>query len=238
MAPADPRQRLLPEAKKRGRRFAADVVLLETDAPAGADEFLTVHDRDQLDRGFRRLAADQGPSWYSTTASGDHARGRRPPGHSPRDGEVPIVLATGAIRAALEADARNADPRPGAAGMTRLAIPKPCSPPISRIGMDVLPDRVDGRRHGQGPSNSPAGRAPAVAPPASVPDRLCRRDGRRNGHRRNAFFVIQRGQPAILGPAPTASPSASPANPPSRRRPYRCHRAPWRHRHRSPRAPS
>ena len=44
---------------RRGRHYAVDVVLLETDAPAGADDYLTVHDRDQLDRGFRRLPPDQ-----------------------------------------------------------------------------------------------------------------------------------------------------------------------------------
>src|SRR5215204_753654 len=39
---------------RRGRHFAADVVLLDTDAPTAEDEqLLTVHDRDQLDRAFR-----------------------------------------------------------------------------------------------------------------------------------------------------------------------------------------
>ena len=44
---------------RRGRRFAANVVLLETDAPVSNDEYLAVHDRDQLDRGFRRLPPEQ-----------------------------------------------------------------------------------------------------------------------------------------------------------------------------------
>ena len=44
---------------RRSRRFAANVVLLETDESAVGDEFLTVNDRDQLDRGFRRLPPEQ-----------------------------------------------------------------------------------------------------------------------------------------------------------------------------------
>src|SRR4029450_3857763 len=44
---------------RRGRHFASAVVLLATAAPPAADAFLPVHDRDQLDRGFRRLPPDQ-----------------------------------------------------------------------------------------------------------------------------------------------------------------------------------
>src|SRR4029077_19919949 len=45
---------------RRGRHFATDVVLLDTDAPtADEDGLLTVHDRDQLDRGFQRLPPEQ-----------------------------------------------------------------------------------------------------------------------------------------------------------------------------------
>jgi DNA-directed RNA polymerase specialized sigma24 family protein len=57
---------------RRSRRFAANVVLLETDAPASGDEFLTINDRDQLDRGFRRLPPEQ---------ARNPGRGHPEPGH-------------------------------------------------------------------------------------------------------------------------------------------------------------
>lgn len=44
---------------RRGRHFRAAVELLETDQPAVTDDVLTVHDRDQIDRGFRRLSPEQ-----------------------------------------------------------------------------------------------------------------------------------------------------------------------------------
>jgi RNA polymerase sigma-70 factor (ECF subfamily) len=44
---------------RRSRRFAANVVLLETDEPTAGDGYLTVDDHDQLDRGFRRLPPEQ-----------------------------------------------------------------------------------------------------------------------------------------------------------------------------------
>lgn len=44
---------------RRNRRHAANVVLLEMDGPTGRDDFLSVNDRDQLDRGFKRLPPEQ-----------------------------------------------------------------------------------------------------------------------------------------------------------------------------------
>ena len=92
---------------RRGRRFAADVVLLETDAPAAGDEFLTVHDRDQLDRGFRRLPPEQRAVLVFHYALGltvpevaDHL------GIPLGTAKSRLSYATAAIRAALEADAR------------------------------------------------------------------------------------------------------------------------------------
>lgn len=92
---------------RRGRRFAADVVLLETDAPADADAFLAVHDRDQLDRGFRRLPAEQ-----RAVLVFHYALGLTVPAVAEHLG-IPLgtvksrlFYATAAIRAALEADAR------------------------------------------------------------------------------------------------------------------------------------
>lgn len=44
---------------KRERRLAANVRILPMDIPAATDDFLSVADRDQLDRGFRRLPPEQ-----------------------------------------------------------------------------------------------------------------------------------------------------------------------------------
>lgn len=98
---------------RHGRHFAADVALLETDAPADTDAFLdaaaflTVHDRDQLDRGFRRLPPDQRAVLVFRYGLGltvpevaDHL------GIPLGTAKSRLSYATAAIRAALEADAR------------------------------------------------------------------------------------------------------------------------------------
>ena len=96
---------------RRGRHFAADVVLLETDAPASADEFsrilILIHDRDQLDRGFRRLPPDQRAVLVFRYALGltvpevaEHL------GIPLGTAKSRLSYATAAIRAGLEADAR------------------------------------------------------------------------------------------------------------------------------------
>ena len=46
------------EARRR-RRWAGNVRVLPVDGPAGADELLSVVDRDALDRAFRRLTVEQ-----------------------------------------------------------------------------------------------------------------------------------------------------------------------------------
>jgi RNA polymerase sigma-70 factor (ECF subfamily) len=43
----------------RQRRLVANLRLLPADHPAGSDDFLSVADRDQLERGFRRLDPQQ-----------------------------------------------------------------------------------------------------------------------------------------------------------------------------------
>lgn len=95
------------EARRR-RRYAANVVLLEHDGPAAADQYLTVHDRDQLDRGFRRLPPEQ-----RAVLVFHHALGLTVPEVAEHLG-IPLgtaksrlSYATAAIRAALEADARS-----------------------------------------------------------------------------------------------------------------------------------
>ena len=93
---------------RRGRHFRTDVVLLEADAPtADRDDFLTVHDRDQLDRGFRRLPTEQRAVLVFHYALGltvpevaDHL------GIPLGTAKSRLSYATAAIRAALEADAR------------------------------------------------------------------------------------------------------------------------------------
>jgi RNA polymerase sigma-70 factor (ECF subfamily) len=92
---------------RRNRRFAANVVLLETDEPVANDGYLNVHDRDQLDRGFRRLPPEQRAILVFR-----HALGLTMPEVADHLG-IPLgtaksrlSYATAAIRAALEADAR------------------------------------------------------------------------------------------------------------------------------------
>jgi RNA polymerase sigma-70 factor (ECF subfamily) len=46
------------EARRR-RSWAANVRVLPVDGPAGADDIVSIDDRDQLDRAFRRLSAEQ-----------------------------------------------------------------------------------------------------------------------------------------------------------------------------------
>lgn len=43
---------------RRTRRWAPNLRLLPADEPAGGDGLSSVHDRDQLERGFRRLSID------------------------------------------------------------------------------------------------------------------------------------------------------------------------------------
>ena len=44
---------------RRGRRWAANVRVLSVDEPARSDDYVSVVQRDQLDRGFRRLPPEQ-----------------------------------------------------------------------------------------------------------------------------------------------------------------------------------
>ncbi|MBF8289173.1 MAG: polymerase ECF-subfamily sigma factor [Chloroflexi bacterium] len=61
---------------RRGRRWAANVRALPIDGPAAADDFITVAQRDQLDRGFRRLPPEQRAVFVFH---------HYPAGHSPAD---------------------------------------------------------------------------------------------------------------------------------------------------------
>ena len=103
-------QRMLVHAcyaeARRGRRH--DVVrILPVDAPTGDDDVLTVHHRDELDRGFRRLPPEQ-----RAVLVFHHYLGLTVPEVAERLG-IPLGTAksrlhyaTAALRSALEADAR------------------------------------------------------------------------------------------------------------------------------------
>ena len=92
---------------RRSRRIAANVVLLETDGATARDEIGIVHDRDQIDRGFRRLPPEQ-----RAVLVFHHALGLTMPEIADHLG-IPLgtaksrlFYATAAVRAALDADAR------------------------------------------------------------------------------------------------------------------------------------
>ena len=91
----------------RERRRTSNLRVLPVDGPAGPDDMLSVADRDQLDRGFRRLPPDQrailvmrhylgySPSEIAETLGIPDGTARSRLHHAHR-----------AMRAALEADAR------------------------------------------------------------------------------------------------------------------------------------
>lgn len=93
---------------RRGRRWAANVRVLPVDGPAAADDFVTVDQRDQLDRGFRRLPTEQRAVFVF-----HHYVGLTLPEVADHLG-VPLGTvksrlhyATNTLRAALEADLRS-----------------------------------------------------------------------------------------------------------------------------------
>jgi RNA polymerase sigma-70 factor (ECF subfamily) len=98
---------------RRGRKHGSNVRLLDIQAvpPAGRDAVVTVHDRDQLERGFRRLPPDQRAvlvlhHYLDLTMTEVADRLGIPVGTA----KSRLHYATTALRAALEADARSADP--------------------------------------------------------------------------------------------------------------------------------
>jgi RNA polymerase sigma factor (sigma-70 family) len=91
----------------RERRRSANLRALPIDGPAAPDDLLTVADRDQLERGFRRLAPDQRAILVL-----HHFGGYTPSeiaetlGIPPGTARSRLHNAHRAMRAALEADAR------------------------------------------------------------------------------------------------------------------------------------
>jgi RNA polymerase sigma-70 factor (ECF subfamily) len=91
----------------RNRRLVAHLRVLPVDLPTSTDEFLSVADRDQLERGFRRLPAEQ-----RVILALRHYAGLEPTEIADALG-IPAGTARSrlhhahrAMRAALEADAR------------------------------------------------------------------------------------------------------------------------------------
>jgi RNA polymerase sigma-70 factor (ECF subfamily) len=91
----------------RQRRLSANLRVLPIDVPSAADEFLSVIDRDQLERGFRRLSPEQRAILVLR-----HYAGLEPTeiaetlGIPPGTARSRLHHAHRAMRAALEADAR------------------------------------------------------------------------------------------------------------------------------------
>jgi RNA polymerase sigma-70 factor (ECF subfamily) len=92
---------------RRGRRWSANVRVLPVDGPTAPDAFVAVEQRDQLDRGFRRLPAEQRAIFVF-----HHYLGLTLPEVAEQLG-VPIGTvksrlhyATNTLRAALDADLR------------------------------------------------------------------------------------------------------------------------------------
>jgi RNA polymerase sigma-70 factor (ECF subfamily) len=93
---------------RRGRQWAANVRALPVDEPAGSDGFASVVERDQLERGFRRLPPEQRAVFVF-----HHYLGLTLPEVADQLG-VPLGTvksrlhyATNTLRAALEADLRS-----------------------------------------------------------------------------------------------------------------------------------
>lgn len=94
------------EAKRR-RRWSSSIRMLPVDLASNANDILTVHDRDQLERAFRRLTVEQRAVMVL-----HHYVGLPVPEVAARLG-IPLGTAksrihhaTTALRASLEADAR------------------------------------------------------------------------------------------------------------------------------------
>ena len=91
----------------RGRRSIVHLSVLPVDVPSSTDDFVNVGDRDQLERGFRRLPPEQRAilvlRHYAGLEPGEIAEALAIPAGTARSR---LHHAHRAMRAALEADAR------------------------------------------------------------------------------------------------------------------------------------
>lgn len=99
--------RAIADEFRRGRRFEAKVRVLRAE-PAESDRSTALEDRDQLDRGFRRLSSE-----HRAILVLRHFQGLSVPeiadalGIAEGTAKSRLHYATAALRAALEADARS-----------------------------------------------------------------------------------------------------------------------------------
>ena len=96
---------------RRARRWAANIRILPTDRQAGRDDLALIVDRDQLERGFRRLSPEQSAIFvlhhYVGLTVPEIADELRVPLGTVKSR---LHYATSALRAALDADARTVTP--------------------------------------------------------------------------------------------------------------------------------
>jgi RNA polymerase sigma-70 factor (ECF subfamily) len=98
----------ISEAGRDRRRMTVDIQALPTDIPVAADDYISVGDRDQLERGFRRLPPEQRALLVLR-----HYAGMEPAeiagllGIPAGTARSRLHHAHRAMRAALEADARS-----------------------------------------------------------------------------------------------------------------------------------
>ena len=91
----------------RERRLAANLRVLPIEIPSGTDEYTTVADRDQLERGFRRLPPDQRAIIVLRHFAGwEPSEIAETLGIPPGTVRARLHHAHRAMRAALDADAR------------------------------------------------------------------------------------------------------------------------------------
>jgi RNA polymerase sigma factor (sigma-70 family) len=92
---------------KRASKWSANVVALPLNGPATPDTTLSIEVRDSLDRGFRRLPAEQRAAFvlhhYLGWSVGEIAENLGVPTETIRSR---LRYATSTLRAALDADAR------------------------------------------------------------------------------------------------------------------------------------
>lgn len=98
----------IAEASRHRRRLTVDIQALPTEIPVGTDDYLSVGDRDQLERGFRRLPPEQRVllvlRHYAGMEPAEIAEMLGIPAGTARSR---LHHAHRAMRAALEADARS-----------------------------------------------------------------------------------------------------------------------------------
>ena len=200
------------EARRR-TQWSANIRLLPVDGPVEATGYLTVNDRDQLERAFRRLTLEARAVLVFHHYLGLHvARGGGSSRHPPRDREVPPPSRDG--RAQSERRSRRANPidHPGA---TRMTAPRDTDRLVSAFleeGQTELPVRAYDGSASRHPPDTSTGRDRPVEGP-------CHDQHRPHGDRR----VCRRGSRARLGQSTVHRTASAPCRlrrPPQRPPPF------------------